>query len=354
MKKLKHWILVFLQSNRIISGLFGLVYAVIYVMLGRRGATDHFFSSWSYLIRAIEIKGRPMNITIEPSSYCNLECPVCETGAGILGRANQLMQFNNFKIVVDKVYSHTNTLMLYFMGETFLNKNAYEMIRYAKQKGIPFITTCTNGDVVNPEKLVKSGLDEVSFQIGGMTQETHSVYRIGSNLATVLKNLEDTIKFRDEFGSDLTVSCGFILMKHNEHEVETFNTQMAKIGVDNAVVIGACVRTVEQGREMLPSDTTYWEYDPDAFSNGILIPRKRLPSGCPWIYYSLVVQADGKVTPCCRDPKGTMVMGNLLERELGEIWNGLKFQNFRKKLLENQKDMDICSLCSGYWVSKIS
>jgi MoaA/NifB/PqqE/SkfB family radical SAM enzyme len=69
--------------------------------------------------------------------------------------------------------------MFYFMGEPFLNKQAYEMIRYAKETGIPFITTCTNGDPVQPEKLIEYGLDEVNFQIGGMLKRrTRSIESI--------------------------------------------------------------------------------------------------------------------------------------------------------------------------------
>ena len=100
-----------------------------------------------------------MNITIEQTNVCNLDCPVCETGAGILGRTKGHMSLEQFRTIIDKVGAHTNTLMFYFMGEPFLNKHAYDMIRYAKQAGIPFIETCTNGDFVDPVKIVASGLD---------------------------------------------------------------------------------------------------------------------------------------------------------------------------------------------------
>ncbi len=130
-----------------------------------------------------------MNVTIEPTNVCNLECPVCETGAGVLGRPGGHMTLDQFRTIIDKVGAHTNTLMFYFMGEPFLNRQSYEMIRHAKQRGIPYVQTCTNGDAVNPEKLVDCGIDEVSFQIGGTSQETHQVYRVNSNLERVLRNL---------------------------------------------------------------------------------------------------------------------------------------------------------------------
>jgi radical SAM protein with 4Fe4S-binding SPASM domain len=278
---------------------------------------------------------------------------VCETGAGILGRSPQAMTFPEFQRIIDKISPHTNTLMFYFMGEPFLHKDAYRMIRYAKKKNIPFVTSCTNGDVVNPEKLIESEIDEISFQIGGITQQTHQTYRQGSRLDRVLDNLEKTVLARNQSGAKTQIVCGFILMKHNEHEAQAFQSMMAKIGVDRALIVDPCVRNIEQAQRMLPRDRTHWAYDPAALERGILKPRITPRNSCPWIYYSLTVQVNGDVVPCCRDPKGQYIMGNLLRQDLDEIWNGKKFQDFRKKLLTDQKHIDICRLCSGFGVSRV-
>ena len=40
-----------------------------------------------------------MNITVEPTNFCNLFCPICETGAGILGREADHMTFEQFKTI---------------------------------------------------------------------------------------------------------------------------------------------------------------------------------------------------------------------------------------------------------------
>jgi radical SAM protein with 4Fe4S-binding SPASM domain len=308
----------------------------------------------SFAARSTRILGRPMNVTIEPTNVCNLECPVCETGAGVLGRTAGHMSMEQFRTILDKVGAHTNTLMFYYMGEPFLNKRSYEMIRYAKDRGIPFIQTCTNGDLVDPAKVVDCGIDEVSFQIGGMTQETHAIYRINSKLDRVMHNLKETLRLRRERGSRLRVVSGFILMKHNEHEVATFRKTMAELGVDEAQVIDPCVRTVEQGRQMLPTDRAHWYYDPAAFEAGVLRPKTLPDNDCPWIYYSITIHVNGNVVPCCRDPKGLEVVGNLLTESLDAVWNGERFQDFRRRLHRDQGSIEICRLCSAYGASAIN
>jgi radical SAM protein with 4Fe4S-binding SPASM domain len=322
-------------------------------MRGRRGSGQHLRSTLSFATGADTVSGRPMNITIEPTNACNLECPVCETGAGILGRETGHMSLEDFRTIIDKVGAHTNTLMFYFMGEPFLNKHAYEMIRYAKAAGIPFVETCTNGDFVDPRQLVDSGLDKVSFQIGGTTQETHEVYRVRGQLDRVFRNLEETLRLRRERRSRLRVEVGFILMKHNEHEVADFRQAVLALGADEAVVIDPCVRTVEQGHQFLPVNRAHWFYDEEAFSRGVLRPKALPDNICPWIYYSIAVHVNGNVVPCCRDPRGLEVMGNLIHEPLEAIWNGPRFQAFRERLRRNQGDIEICRLCSSYPASKI-
>lgn len=323
------------------------------MLRGKRGAVDHLRSTGSFVWGSNKIAGRPMNITVEPSNFCNLRCPVCETGAGKLGRPSQHMSLEKFKILVDKIGSHTNTMIFYYMGEPFINRDSYAMIQYAKSCDIPFITTCTNGDLVDPKRLVESGIDEVSFQIGGMTQETHEIYRVNSRLSRVMDNLREVVRYRNSVGSKMKVVCGFILMKHNEAEVDSFRQVMTEIGVDQAVVIDPAVRTIEEGLRFLPTEKEHWIYDPQSFEAGVLKPRFLPPNECPWIAYSITINVNGDVVPCCRDPLGRYVMGNIFSQSFQDIWNGEKFQAFRRDLHANQGKIDICRLCSTYPPSPI-
>jgi len=132
--------------------------------------------------------GKPVSVTIEPTNVCNLRCPVCETGSGTLERKPRMMSYEDFVKIMSKVGPHANHLLFYYMGEPFLNRDAYRMIRYARDMGL-YVTTCTNGDCVDPEAVYDSRINHISFQIGGVTQRTHAVYRKNSELSTILRNL---------------------------------------------------------------------------------------------------------------------------------------------------------------------
>lgn len=338
-----------------LRNLHGLKKGISGVITGKRGSLEHIKSTISLMKRNSHISGLPMNIAIEPTNACNLQCPVCETGVGDLNRKTKYIKFDDFKIIIDKIYKHTNVLMYYFMGEPFLNKDWVKEVRYAKDKGIPFITTCTNGDLANAEDIIESKIDFVSFQLGGMSDETHKIYRVGSDFEKVIKNLEELLLLKKKKNATwLEIEVGLILMKHNEHEVEKFKNFCKEKGVDYCNVIDPCVRTVEQGHEMLPTDKDHWFYDPKSFYKGQLKPRIIPKNDCSWIYYSMVITAEGDIVPCCRDPRATLKMGNLITDSLEDIWNNEKYQGFRNAILNNQKNVDICRLCSGYGISDIA
>jgi radical SAM protein with 4Fe4S-binding SPASM domain len=258
------------------------------------------------------------------------------------------MPLENFKKIVDQIATHANTLFFYFMGEPFLYKDSYDMIRYAKEKGI-FVDTCTNGHFVDAERLLWSGLDEISFQIGGITQETHEIYRVKGDLALTLENLRTVLLERKRQEAIYPrVKVGFIVMKHNEHEVEEFKRMAAALGVDEAAVIDPCVRDMEQARQFLPRDERYWFYDKASFDRGFLRPRFIPSNQCEWIWHSTMITWNGDVLPCCRDPHAKHVMGNVFQEPFATIWNGPAYRQFRRRILTAQGQVDICRLCSSY------
>lgn len=295
----------------------------------------------------------PVHVGIEPTNLCNAKCPVCETGRGELERPRGMLALDDFSRFLDRSAATTNSLLFYFMGETFLNKNAYEMIRLARNKDI-FVETCTNGDVVDPQGIIYSDINKISFQFGGMTQETHQRYRVNSDLAKGRENLLALIEERKRHpGSNVQIEAGFIVMRHNEHEIESFITWAKEIGADHVNIIAPCVRNMTEGYAYLPKDPKYWFYDREAFQQGVLRPQQVPHNSCPWIWNSIQINWDGTAVPCCRDPHGRHILGNVFEEGLGRVFNNENARRFRKAVLNNQEKLAICKLCSGFGMPQV-
>jgi radical SAM protein with 4Fe4S-binding SPASM domain len=321
------------------------------IYLRPRGYRHFILSAVSQMIRSTRAYGLPVSITLEPTNVCNLRCPVCETGANILGRKPRMMTYEEFIKIINKVGVKANHVMFYYMGEPFLNKEAYRMIRYARDMGL-YVLSCTNGEVVDPVRLYESGINQISFQIGGVRQETHSVYRVNSNLARTMDNLStylEIIRSRGRKRGENVAELGFIVMRHNEGEIKEFIEIAEKMGVDLKSIINPCVRTPQQGMDFLPQSDAYWIYERKKLEKeGCLVPKRIYPeNSCPWLYYSITIHVDGNVVPCCRDPHGQHIVGNLLEQSLEDVWNGPKIRAFRSAVFSNQVKVDTCRLCPG-------
>lgn len=314
--------------------------------------SNYALCSLSALGKTKQALGRPIALTIEPTNVCNLKCSVCETGAGIMRRPKGFMSLNQFEAILSNVGKQVNTLLFYFMGEPFLNKEAYDMIAEARKRGI-YVSVCTNSEFVNAKQLVESGVNEVNFQFDGFTLDTFGKYRVGADYRVAYGNLLDFLWQKK--GKPIKAVLGMIVMRHNEQEVKSFKgiPYLTLPHLDRYDIINPCVRTIEQGKEFLPSDDEYWIYDREAFESGILKPKKIPHNRCWWIYYSTVVCWNGDVVPCCRDAQGDYVMGNALEQDFGEIWNGTKYREFRGAIATRQNSVALCHLCSGYGVPRL-
>ena len=86
--------------------------------------------------------------------------------------------------------------------------------------------------------------------------------------------------------------------------------------------------------------------------------RATLSGRRPWAAcrrpFTLVyVTANGNVLPCCIAPFATrhypgIVLGNVFERPLAEIWNGERYREFRRAIL-TESPPECCSGCGVKW-----
>lgn len=314
----------------------------------RKGTRDYILSAASFLLRRQRAWGKPVLVTVEPTNRCNLDCPVCETGAGVLDRAPGHITPERFQSLLDGGVGEANTLFFYFMGEPFMNRSVYDMLARAKGRSL-YIISCTNGELVDPEKVVESGMDEIRFQIGGTTQETHEIYRVRGNLAKALDRCRETVRARNSrHRTTPKVRLGLIVMKHNEHQLDDFQRLARETGADDAILLRPHVRDLDQGEHFLTQDDRYWIYDREMFSQGILEAKGGISNACPWIYFTTTILWNGDVVPCCGDPKGRFILGNVHREPLDKVWNGDRYRAFRNRVLTDQASIEMCRICPKY------
>ena len=74
---------------------------------------------------------------------------------------------------------------------------------------------------------------------------------------------------------------------------------------------------------------------------------------CEYPWTSLTVMADGNVVPCTQISNNEIVLGNIKDNTLEEIWNGKNYEEFRKmhisgKFPDNHKCKKSCDQIKIY------
>ena len=300
----------------------------------------------SKLIRKPIVWGKPITFSVEPTNFCNLECPECPSGLGALTRPLGLLKFEKFKEVIDQIYGDCFYIQLFFQGEPYINKELPQMIKYAQSKNI-YVSISTNGLLINEKKvdlILDNAPDKLIFSIDGLDEKSYQNYRIGGTFKDADSALRLFMKKKKEkMLKKPFVEFQFIVMKQNEDQIEKVFEYGKEVGVDKVVLKTMQVSSYESANNFLPENEDYRRY---IVSNGEVKMKGKMQDHCFALWRTSVVTWDGKIVPCCFDKDAKYEMGLLNGKSFEEIWNSDKYYKFRKAVLKNRKGIDMCTNCT--------
>lgn len=291
--------------------------------------------------------GRPFTASIEPTTSCNLRCPECPSGLRQFTRPTGKMTLELYRRVIDELGPELFYLILYFQGEPFLNPLFFNMVDYARQKGI-YTATSTNAHFLNDrfaEKTVRSGLDRIVISLDGTDQETYEKYRVGGKLDKVLEGVSNLVKWKRKLRSSTPfVVLQFIVFSSNEHQLDEVRKLARETGVDKLELKTAQVYDYEEGNELIPENQEYSRYKRS--DNGKYRINNSLNNHCFRMWRGCVITWDGLVVPCCFDKDASHRLGDFKKQSFKEIWNSETYRNFRKRVFSERAGIDICRNCT--------
>jgi len=267
------------------------------------------------------------------------------------------MDFNLYKKFIDEVGDYVFLILLWDWGEPFLNPSIYEMISYAKQKGIKLVSS-TNGhlfkDREQANKLIASGLDSIIFAVDGISQETYEPYRQGGSLESVLQGIRTVVAQKRALNSKTPlVNFRFIVMKHNEHEIPKLKELARSLEVDaltlktlNPVNRDFYAQDKSGARiqnEYLPEDYHYRRFKYDSTGQSVI---RLLRNRCKQLWNNPVIHWSGAVCSCTYDPKEKYVLGHLQKDTFMNIWSRTPYQRLRRQFRRDWEKLPLCRDCS--------
>ena len=292
--------------------------------------------------------GMPISISFEPTTSCNLRCPECPSGLREFTRPTGMLQKDFFTETIQEIAPDLLYLIFYFQGEPYLNPQFLDMVKFASDQKI-YTATSTNAHYLtdeNARKTVESGLDRLIISIDGTTQDVYQQYRVGGKLDKVIEGAKNIVKWKKALNSTTPfVFFQFLVVKPNEHQIESIKALGKEIGVDQVRFKTAQVYDYESDPNgLIPTNNKYSRYKKGA--DGKMTVKSGLKNYCWKLWHANVITWDGLVVPCCFDKDAMHQLGNLKTQSFKETWKNSNYHQFRTEILNSRKNIDICANCS--------
>lgn len=286
----------------------------------------------------------PFIINVDPADSCNFQCGFCPTGDRKLmkdiGRPFKTMDFNLFKKIVDDIKefeSPIKVLRLYKDGEPLLNPNFAKMVEYAKKSGnILKVDTTTNASLLSPErslKIIESGLDKINISVEGVNEiqyKKFSKYKI--DFEKFVENIKYFYENKKQCEVVIKINGDTLTSEEKRFFLDTFKDISDGVYIEH---IMSCWPEFELRDGLKVND-----------EQGIYGQKIKEVDVCPYVFYSFSINSDGKASLCFLDWSRKLLIGDVNNESVKEIWLGSQIKSYQKMFLEGKrKQHSVCKDC---------
>jgi MoaA/NifB/PqqE/SkfB family radical SAM enzyme len=290
------------------------------------------------------------------------------------------MSWELFTSIVDQ-FPRIARVVLHGVGEPMMVRSLPRMIRYLKERGV-YVLFNTNGTLLTPaagRKLIDAGLDELRVSLDAATAESFLRVRGRDFFTRILRNVRAFTALQRELKSPAPrVSLWLTGLKETLAELPAFVRLAHEIGVYEVYLQRLVFFPEAQGLARPESalfeqlnaadEALIREAEELAGSLGIAFNAsgatepgtslKRQEDQQPWSlcrrpWTLMYFTAHGKALPCCIAPfsmrgYGSFTLGDATQETLRQIWNGPRYQEFRRALLGDHPPAT-CASCGLRW-----
>lgn len=270
--------------------------------------------------------GFPRIVRIETTNACNAACTLCPHRA--MTRPTQTMTDERFRRIVDECAQHRcREIHLHNFGEPLLDRALAERIRYVKERVGCRTKVFTNGSLLTADAagaLVDAGLDELKVSLDGVSAADFEQLRPPLRYAQVVEHLAAARRVRDERRG-------------------------------HTRIIVTCVSTSDPARTralLAPLADRVCFSPLHDWAHGERLGSRRIRKPCSRLWRTLTVLCDGRVSLCCMDFDGQVILGRLEAGvTLRSIWRGEAYRRVRRAHRRaEQGTMPLCAACEkAFW-----
>jgi MoaA/NifB/PqqE/SkfB family radical SAM enzyme len=329
--------------------------------------------------RGVIAEQEPVCLYLETTNRCNLLCETCpRTFEDLEPPAD--MSWDLFTHIVDQ-FPRMARVVLHGVGEPMMVKALPHMVRYLKERGA-YVLFNTNGTLLTERKgreLIAAGLDELRVSLDAAEPGAFLAVRGKDMFDRIVRNLRAFTRLQRAEGIERpVVSLWLTGLKETIKQLPDFVRLAHSVGVAEVYLQRLVFMPAGQGLaraesalfEKLEADEPQRLAEAAAIAaelgvrfnaSGATEPGtslKRAAEDQPWSlcrrpWTLMYFTAHGRAIPCCIAPFSMrgydgFTLGDATQESLRRIWNGPRYQEFRRALLSPQPP-PACASCGLRW-----
>lgn len=274
-----------------------------------------------------------IQLQIETTNVCMADCVFCPYS--IMQRPKGTMPFDLYARIVDEAATIpvVEKLTLTGLGETLLDRYLLERVKYAKKvlpKGVT-VDMYTNGNLLRPkttDALIAAGLDVLYISLNATTAEKRLEIMALDDFAQVTEYTQYALAASAGTKTRVIVKgiASKDLMEVGEHEQfqEAWGGDWDKGGAAYLHLEGNWAGSM--GQKM----------------------RTRPRNACSRALSQIMVLWDGRVSLCCFDAEGAVILGDLRVQTLREMYGSQPALGFREAHVNGRRgELPLCGTCTA-------
>lgn len=174
----------------------------------------------------------PVGLILDPSSACQLRCPMCPVSFAPESRSKRLLDWDLFERVVDEIGPYLFFVDFFNWGEPLLNKQLPRMLEKLKSYGIE-VRVSSNLSLKTSDEMIQAivrHVDWLTASIDGFTKETYETYRRRGDFGLAMSNMVRIAQAKRALKSKLVIDWQFLVFAFNEHEIDDARRFAKEIG----------------------------------------------------------------------------------------------------------------------------
>lgn len=288
--------------------------------------TDRF-KRWTNFPKKNIVTRVPLQLDLELSSACDLECPMCFHAEPGTKPHIENMPLDFYLSVIDEFATKRgDSIKLNYRGEPLITKDLHDRVAYALEKGLD-VRFNTNGRLLDPErsrKLIEVGRPDRTYQIifsidSHIPEEYNKIRKPNretpGDFNRVIENLRTMRKIRDELGVQYPqIRVTRVDLPETRESLPAFKDFCLANGADFVSVVDL-------------NDWSMGKEGPITVSNDFCCEQ-------PW--QRMFILAGGDVTQCCGDEYQKYPLAHLATPSKMKI-----YESILKSKLNKQKPGEV-------------